>query len=314
MNVALAGVTVIVSVLMLCHSVAMAAEGAPGGPASTQDSCHYGATNRMSQVSNSAIREASALVASQRWPGTYWTLNDAHNAPMIYAFNEQGQPQGAFQVGNAGNVDWEAMQMGPDGSGGYALYIGDIGDNNLRRREGVIYRVPEPEPAPAGEQGIVGTTAPATAFRFVFPFRAQNVEAMLVHPNTGEIVLVTKAQTGISLVYRFPLPADGQDPVILDLLDAVDLRLFDPRGGLITDSTVSPDGRHVTLRTYTSILVYNVQESAPLGSIWDQTPRVYQISDGAKGEGITYRFASDDLISIGEGPTTFLFQTSWQCS
>ena len=271
-----------------------------------QEGCRYGATSRMSQVSNTAIKEASALVASQQWPGTYWTLQDAHNTPAVYAFDEGGQPRGTFQISNAGNVDWEAMQLGPDGDGGYALYIGDIGDNDRQRREGIIYRMPEPEPAPAGSQAV--TAVPATAFKFLFPVGAQNVEAMLVHPKTGEIVLVTKAVTGVSLMYRFMLPDDSRIPIVLEMVDAVDLRLFDPRGGLITDAAVSPDARHVVLRTYTSIFVYDVPKGASLGDIWDQAPRVYRIDDGPKGEGITFKFDSDDLVSIGEGPTTFLYQ------
>jgi hypothetical protein len=42
------------------------------------------------------------------------------------------------------------MQVGPGKDGGSALYIGDTGDNDAKRREIVIYRIPEPEPGPAG--------------------------------------------------------------------------------------------------------------------------------------------------------------------
>jgi hypothetical protein len=40
---------------------------------------------------------------------------------------------------------------------------------------------------------------------------------------------------------------------------------------------------------------------------------VYPIDDGPKGEGITFRVDSDDLMSIGEGSTAFLYQIAWQC-
>lgn len=291
--------------------IARAAEGAP--PAPGQESCRYGATSTLTQVSGLTIREASALVASQNHPGIYWTLNDAHNTPTIYAFDESGHPRGTFQVPGATNVDWEAMQLGPDGNGGYALYIGDVGDNDYRRRAGTIYRVPEPEPSPAGAPPVATVTDWPTVFQFVFPTRAANVEAMLVHPKTGEIELVTKSPNGLSLMYRLPAPQDPNNAMMLELDDIVDLRGLDPSSGLITDAAVSPDARQVVLRTYASVLLFDVPPGASLGSIWDQQPRVSHLSDGPKGEGITFKFNSADLVSIGEGTTTFLYQTAWQC-
>src|SRR5215212_8164160 len=110
-------------------------------PVGTEQACGYGPTHPTSQVAEPAIREASALVASQQWPGVYWTFNDSKNTPMLYAVDADGRPRGTFQVPNASNVDWEALQLGPDRDGGYALYIGDIGDNKHARGESVIYRV-----------------------------------------------------------------------------------------------------------------------------------------------------------------------------
>ena len=122
--------------------------------------CQYAPTHRVAQVHETAIREASALVASQQFPGIYWTLNDSGNTPMIFAFDQDGASRGSFRVTGATNVDWEAMQLGPDGDGGFALYIGDTGDNDQMRRDPVVYRVPEPEPAEAGDTALVGRDRP----------------------------------------------------------------------------------------------------------------------------------------------------------
>ena len=80
-----------------------------------QDACHYASTQRVAVVSDPAIREASALVASQQWPGIYWTLNDSGNGASVFAFSQDGALRGGFRVSGAGNVDWEALQIGPDG-------------------------------------------------------------------------------------------------------------------------------------------------------------------------------------------------------
>jgi hypothetical protein len=67
------------------------------------------------------------------------------------------------------------------------------------------------------------------------------------------------------------------------------------------------------LRTYRSALVYDVDEGASLASVWRQQPRVYRLDDGVKGEGITYRANSEDLITLGEGASPTLYRTAWQC-
>ena len=272
-----------------------------------QDACHYASTQRVAVVSDPAIREASALVASQQWPGIYWTLNDSGNGASVFAFSQDGALRGGFRVSGAGNVDWEALQIGPDGDGGHALYVGDIGDNDYQRRQLAIYRFPEPEPGTGGE------TAPATVFRFTYPSLNHNTEAMLVHPVTGEIVLMTRETSGFSLVFRLPLPLDSENVMVADLVDVLDVRTWDAASGQVTDAAISPDGRQVALRTYASVLVFDVPEKAELDAIWTQQPRVYRLADGPKGEGLTFRLDTADLMSVGEERPTALYQTSWQC-
>jgi hypothetical protein len=307
---------VAVTVLLAGQVVGVSAEAAPSAPAVRQAGCAYDATAPLAKVANPAIREASALVASQQWPGTYWTLNDSKNAPMVFAIDEGGQARGAFQVSAATNVDWEAMQLGPDGAGGSALYIGDIGDNTRHRLDGVIYRVPEPEPAAPGVQAA-RSTEPATIFHFRFPVGSENAEAMLVHPKTGEVLLFSRAPTGYSLAYQLPMLTDSEHTLVPEFIDLLDVRAYDgnrsPTGSTITDGAVSSDAKHVVLRTYTSVLLYDLAEGASLASIVTQEPRVYPISDGSKGEGITFRADSEDLLTIAEGMPATLFETAWHC-
>ena len=277
-----------------------------------QATCQYGATHRVAQIRDTAIHEASALVASQQWPGIYWTLNDAKNAPLIYAVDQDGQSRGVFRVSGASNVDWEAMQLGPDGADGFALFVGDVGNNDLRRREMVIYRVPEPEPGPPGDM-TVRETAPATPLRFLYPVANHNTEAMLVHPKTGETMLFTKQPNGITLIYRLPLPLDPGATMLADFLDVLDVRTRDVANKLVTDGTVSSDGTHVALRTYAGILRYDVPAGKSLADVDWQEPRTFPLSDGVKGEGITFKLNSNDLLTVGEEVPAALYATDWQC-
>jgi hypothetical protein len=276
-----------------------------------QSSCAFSPTQPMTQISDKGLTEASGLAASRRWPGIYWTVTDAHNPPDLFAFNQQGQSLGTFRVSGASNVDWEAVQVGPDGNGQSALYVADTGDNDEKRRFAVVYRLPEPDPMSAGHG--TRSTAHATALRFVYPSGPRNVEALLVHPVTGEMLLITKNYRGYSEIYRAPTWASSDRLSTLELIGHLDVSWLGSNGNLVTDASVTPDARHVVVRTYSSALVYDLAEGATLASIWSQSPMVQRLNDGEKGEGITYKVGSYDLLSIGEGARPTLYQTRWEC-
>jgi hypothetical protein len=267
----------------------------------------------MVEVQDRAIKEASAIVASHRFPGIYWTLNDSGNSPMIYAIDEQGKSRGTFRVEGAENTDWEAMGLGPGKDGKPALYIGDIGDNDGKRRDLQIYRVPEPEPMAPANKPPSGRTDDAESFKISYPSGARDAETMLVHPTTGEILIVTKDTPGRASVFKVPQPLDPKNTMKLEKVADLDISQAGIKSDVIDDGTVAADASRVTIRTYGSALEYDVPQGASLASIWDQIPRLLKITDPPQGEGITYRLDGKSLISIGEDTPTFLWQTARQC-
>ena len=259
------------------------------------------------------MKEASALAASQRFPGIYWTLNDSGNSPTVYAVDELGRSRGSFRVEGAENVDWESLGIGPGPNGRPALYIGDTGDNDRERREIVVYRVPEPEPLAVADRPPSGRTEKAEAFKFQYPDGARDAEGLLVHPQTGELLVVTKEILGRATIYRVPTPLDSRRTVRMERVTEVDLARAGVKIDVVVDATVSADARRVTIRTYGNLLEYDVPVGATLASIWGQTPRLARMEDGPQAEGIAYRSDGSALISIGEDTPAHLFETRWQC-
>src|SRR5689334_11374701 len=125
----------------------------------------YGPPTRIAQIKDESINESSGLIASRTSPGAYWTHNDSGDGPFIYALDAHGNSLGTFRVNGATNRDWEDISAGPGPQRGRSyLYIGDIGDNNQKRSEIVVYRVPEPQLTPADKNTSKkrpGTTEPA---------------------------------------------------------------------------------------------------------------------------------------------------------
>jgi len=75
------------------------------------------------------------------------------------------------------------------------------------------------------------------------------------------------------------------------------------------------DGHQIAIRTYASVLVYDVPDGVLKDRIWEQTPAVYRLADGPKGEGLAFRLDSGDLLSIGEDKAApaSLYETAQQC-
>jgi hypothetical protein len=257
------------------------------------------------------VKEGSALAVGRRDPNVYWTLNDSGNTPDLFAFDQQGRRLGTFRVDGARNEDWESLQAGPGRDGEPALYIGDTGDNRGTRREAVIYRIPEP--VVAGGQSASTRTARAEALRYVFPDRPRDVEAMLVHPTSAEILLVTKDLSGRAQVFQLPPPARAGERSTLELVSELDLSPLGAFSSLVTDGSVAPDGQRLVLRTYLAALEYQLPPESALAAAWSKPPAVYRLEDSRQGEAVAYRADGRALLSLGESSPARLYQAEWHC-
>ncbi len=96
------------------------------------------------------LPEASGLVASRVTPGRLWAHNDSGKTE-VFALDAKGTVTGRVSISGAALEDWEALASGACADG-TCLYIADIGDNNGKRKEIIIYRVPEPAKASGSAQ------------------------------------------------------------------------------------------------------------------------------------------------------------------
>ena len=190
------------------------------------------------------LSEASGLAASRATPGRLWAHNDS-GTPEIIAFDVRGNITGRVTITGARVEDWESMAAAPCGSG-TCLYIGDIGDNEARRKEITIYRIAEPA-APSGTAKI------ESVIRASYPDGAHDAEALLATPD-GTLYVVTKGDTGHVALYR--VPSDRTTPVTLERVGAPITKGMPPANARITDGAISPDGKWVVLRTRGALTFY----------------------------------------------------------
>jgi hypothetical protein len=235
------------------------------------------------------LPEASGIAASRRSPGRFWAHNDS-GQPELIALDQRGAADGRVRVDGAAVEDWEAVAIGPC-PGGSCIYIGDIGDNEGRRRSITIYRVPEPE-RPGGSIGL------RDKFEARYPGKSQDAEALIVTPK-GEMLIVTKGETGPIAVFRVPADAKPGSVTELEEIGKPFDRHEAERDDRITDGAISPSGERIALRTPRTILFFGTSDFA--AGRWQELGRVPLDGLGEpQGEGLT--FADErTLYVVGEG-------------
>lgn len=271
----------------------------------------YGPPTRIATIKNDDINESSGLVASHTSPGAYWTHNDSGDGPFIYAIGTRGQSLGTFRVTGATNRDWEDIASGPGPQLNRSyLYIGDTGDNDRVRDEIVIYRVLEPQLTAADKNTTKKrprATEPAEALRLVYPDGKHDAEALLVHPSTGDLYIVTKTPFTKPSIYKARAPFTSGKPIALQRIG--ELQTPSLLGGAITGGSISPDGRHVAFCDYFGgyelILPDTVKR---FEEIWKQKPASFALGKRKQGESIAYRLDGAAVLATSEGKSSDLIQ------
>ncbi len=252
------------------------------------------------------IHEASGLAASARSDDYFFTHNDSGSPAQLFAVDRKGQTLTAWDLKNGANLDWEDMARGPDEQGRPCLYIGDIGDNLGLRPAVWVYRIPEP-PVDSARPAPTGATAPATRFDLRYEDGPRDAEALLVHPRTGQIFIVTKSRDG-SGVYAAPRPLRAGQVAVLKKITAIDLTRAvststepDPRTrALVMGGAFAPDGRRIVVRTYSDAYEWAVA-GEDIAATFARPPIAIPLGEAAGGEAITCTRDGSALLVTREG-------------
>lgn len=236
------------------------------------------------RVRSPALTELSGIVAVTGRPDRFWVHNDSGGGPVVYCIERGGGSCGEVAVAGAEAVDWEDIASDRAGS----LYIGDIGDNLRRRDHIVVYRLPEPRPPGKGE------AAAEIAVRLVLRYpdgRGRDAEALLVHPTTRNLYVITKDPPGV--VYRA-----GAQGGRMQRVGRVALPGF---LSLVTAADIAPDGRHVLIGTYGPAFELSLGTAGPFDRIWRRPPVEISLPPAEQREAIAYNASGTALVTTSEG-------------
>jgi hypothetical protein len=263
----------------------------------------YGSPVQLAQLENQSIKESSGLAASKRNPEMFWTHNDSGDGPFIYAFDRRGKHRGIWRVTGATALDWEDMAIGPGPAEGQSyIYIGDIGDNGRSRHEIIVYRIAEPSISSDDSSSTTDSprlTDRADAIRLTYPDGKYDAEALLIHPLTGDLYIVTKSMAAPARVSK--LKAPHQVSGVSTLTHVGEIRLPNQAMGFITGGAISPDGLRVILCDYLGACEFVLEENrSGFDAIWKQPPVQIDLGPRKQGESICYRSDGLALMATSE--------------
>lgn len=185
------------------------------------------AEQQVTRFRDPEIIESSGLIARDN---TFVTTNDSGDTGRVFIV-DQRTGETLDEIGWADDPDdVEALAPGP----GSAVWVGDIGDNNADRDEVTVALV-----------DLAG--GPTTSFDLRYPGGAADAEALLSHPQTGQLFIATKSVFGGEFLAA---------PTRLRETKAHRMSALGRVAGLITDGAFFPDGRHFIVRNYSSAFVY----------------------------------------------------------
>ncbi|MGQ0625034.1 MAG: hypothetical protein ACT4PP_10365 [Sporichthyaceae bacterium] len=188
------------------------------------------------QFQDNRITESSGLAVSARHPGIVYTHNDSDDGPILYAVNSSdGETAATLTLDGAPARDWEAMAPCSD-AGQDVLWVADIGDNIEAWKTYRLLRVPEPDRLRTGKVEFS-----LHEMRYA-DGKARDAEALLCHPKTGRLYVVTKAAAADAGVY------EGPERMRTDAVN-IFRRIAGAPGG-VTDGAFLPDGNSAVLRGY----------------------------------------------------------------
>lgn len=188
---------------------------------------------------------------------------------LVVTTNDSGDTGRVFTVDpvtgrTVGVTTWaseprDVEALAPAGPG--HVWVGDIGDNQRARTSVEVLRVPV---------GRGQAAATPESYELVYPDGAHDAEALVSHPLTGQLFLITKGVfSGTVYAAPHPLRTDG-----VNLLEEVG-----EAPGIVTDAAFLPGGGGVVMRTYGDAHLAAYPSWQPVSSV-DLPPQ-------DQGEGIT---------------------------
>jgi len=262
-------------------------------------------------IEDPRLDEASGIVEGRANRGLYYTHNDSGGKPIVYVIDREGRMRAEWELAGATNVDWEDIAIAPDviHDAPAQIYVADIGDNDAKRKEVVIYRFAEPKLEKAANSQPTRQSVTPTRFVLRYPDGPRNAEALVVHP-TGAGFIITKHLDGTAEVYRIPAPWNKSGTIDLERVGKLTFPETAPIQTIVTAADIYPDGTQLVTRSYLCGWIWTLPTDGPnkFETLIRQTPVRLNLAPEPQGEAICFSADGRCLLTISEKTPTRLYE------
>jgi hypothetical protein len=280
------------------------AEGTGGDESPPPEGCpSLGRADALGVVSTPELTEASGLARGGGADPVWWTHNDSGDEARLFALDDRGRLAGTATLASVRPVDIEDIGRRVLDDGTVELVVADIGDNGTSRDAVVLYSFAEP----ALDVDAV-TVAPSALVLTYDDGEAHDAEALAVDPVDGATYIFTKVPTGITEVYR--VPADARLSAVLERVATLDFTAppLDDHDRLVTSADISPDGRWIALRTYTTAWIWRRPDGVSIADALASAPCPADVEPERQGEALGWGEGGFATLSEGSDETLYFYR------
>ena len=246
--------------------------------------------------------ETSGLAASSVNKGLLYIHNDSGDTSRFFLIGTDGALKAiyTFKAGpftKNGVTDCEDIAVSTGPKGKRYVYIGDIGDNNAKRKYITVYRIKEPKLKSSAK--LFTGHENADPLYLKYPDGARDAETLLVDPVEKLFYIISKREDSVS-VYTAPLLFKPNDTATLTKRCTL---FFEGgnNGKWISGGNISKDGSQVLVKSYLKVYYWKRKDKEPLWQLLMTPPREMPYKVEQQGEAIDFATDGNGYYTISEG-------------
>jgi hypothetical protein len=259
-------------------------------PAEKPNDFEFSAPEKLGQVRNKRLQEASGIAASINNPGFLWTHNDSGNPPEVFLIDERSDIKFTCLLAGVENRDWEDVTVGPgpDSTKNY-IYVADIGDNLAQYQYKMIYRFEEPKmPTDTTRQIVISDFD-----RIVFELdQKKDTETLMIDPKSKNLFVVSKREQPV-VVYELAYPQSTTDTLKATAIGSIPVTQ-------IVGGDFSAEGDQVLMKNYQNVFYWTINKSETLADAIKREPKILPYVKEPQGEAITFARDGSAYYTISE--------------
>lgn len=246
-------------------------------------------TNQISvgTLENKEIEEASGMAFSRDHDGLIYTHNDSGGGRRVYVIDSLGKGMGVFKLKGVWNRDWEdiAVGPGPDPKLNY-VYVGEIGDNQLKYTNIFIYRFPEPE------QFLEAMEVEPEILKLSYPDGAKDAETLMVDPISKDIFILTKRDS-LNILYKTTQEAFESKEAVLE-------KVMELPFTMSVAGDISVDGKEILIKNYFTVYYWKRNVNETIAQALARDPLILPYKPEPQGEAIGFHPNGKSYFTLSE--------------